>query len=206
MRNGAGGVLTRRPVDANGVPAGSGTPVNTTINTINWSDIRGAFYLNGTVYYGLLADGRLYARTFNPANGALGTARAINMYDDPDNGTRIPFAINSLTGMFYDPATHRLYYTVSNDARLFYRYFTPQSEILGAQTFTAASSVNFSIAAGLTLANNGVQQPRVFFGSTSDGGLRSAQLLAAGVVGAATVMSAPTDQTWTYRALFVRNG
>ena len=61
----------------------------------------------------------------------------VNLYDDPDTGTRIPFAIASLTGMFYDPATHRLYYTVSGDARLYYRYFTPESEMVGAQTFTA---------------------------------------------------------------------
>ena len=175
MAERAGGVLTRRPVDANGVPAGSATPVHHHQHHQLVGHPRRVLPQRHGVLR-LLADGRLYARTFNPANGALGTARAINMYDDPDNGTRIPFAINSLTGMFYDPATHRLYYTVSNDARLFYRYFTPQSEILGAQTFTAASSVNFSTAAGLTLANNGVQQPRVFFGSTSDGGLRSAQL------------------------------
>ena len=169
------GVLKRRPVNASGVPTAPATTAN---NSINWSDIRGAFYLNGTVYYGL-GDGRLYARTFNTTNGALGTERAINMYDDPDNGARIPFPIENLTGMFYDPATHRLYYTLVNDASLFYRYFTPQSEILGAQTFTAASSVNFSTAAGLTLANN-----RVFFGSTSDGALRSAQFSAGAVTGA----------------------
>ena len=37
-----------------------------------------------------------------------------------------------MTGMFYDPATHRIYYTVSGDAHLFYRGFSPESEIVGA--------------------------------------------------------------------------
>ena len=47
--------------------------------------------------------------------------------------------------MFYDPATRRIYYTVANDSRLYYRYFTPESEVVGAQTFQAdAGAVSFS--------------------------------------------------------------
>ena len=80
-----------------------------------------------------------------------------------------------MTGMFYDTATHRIYYTVSGDSRLFYRYFTPESEIVGAQTFTAdAGGINFSSAAGMTLASG-----RILYGS-SDGSLRTARSRAAG--------------------------
>ena len=54
-----------------------------------------------------------------------------------------------MTGMFYEPTLHRIYYTVSGDARLFYRYFTPESEVVGALTFTADSGgVSFASAAG----------------------------------------------------------
>ena len=128
-----------------------------------------------------------------------GPSSRINLYDDPDNGQRIPFAISTMTGMFYDPGTHRIYYTVSGDSRLFYRYFTPESEIVGASTFTAdTSGVSFSSAAGMTLASG-----RVFYGSSSDSALRSAPFSNGRVTGAATTASA--DGTWRYRAIFVPN-
>ena len=62
----AGGVLQRRAVDATGAPTGSPSTANT---AMDWSTVRGAFLLNGTVYYGL-ADGAFYKRTFNTATGA----------------------------------------------------------------------------------------------------------------------------------------
>jgi hypothetical protein len=160
--------------------------------------VRGAFYLGGTVYYGR-SDGALYKRTFNPTTGALGVERTVNLFDDPDTGERIPFAIANLTGMFYDPATHRIYYTVFGDARLLYRYFTPESEVVGAQTFTADSGgVSFANAAGMTLASG-----RILFGSSADGALRSAPFAGGRVTGPASVVSA--DGTWRYRAIFIRN-
>ena len=74
-----------------------------------------------------------------------------------------------MTGMFYDTATHRLYYTLFGDSRLYYRYFTPESEVVGAQTFVAdTGGVNFSTVAGLTLACG-----RILYGSSTDGSLRS---------------------------------
>ena len=83
--------------------------------------------------------------------------------------------------MFYDPATHRLYYTVSGDSRLFYRYFSPESEIVGAQTFQAdAGGVNFATVAGMTLASG-----RILYGSSTDGALRSAPFSGGRVTGAA---------------------
>ena len=37
--------------------------------------------------------------------GAVGAQTTVNLYDDPDDGGRIPFAIANLTGMFYDTAS-----------------------------------------------------------------------------------------------------
>ena len=84
-----------------------------------------------------------------------------------------------MTGVFYDPSLHRIYYTVSGDSRLYYRYFTPESEVVGAQTFQAdAGGINFSTAAGLTLASG-----RILYGSSADGSLRSAPFSGGRVTG-----------------------
>ena len=189
------GALLRRPVDAAGSPTAPATTANT---AIDWSLLRGGWLVNGTLYYGL-ADGGLYARSFNPSTGAVGAQRTVNLYDDPDNGARIPFAIAGLTGIFYDTTLHRIYYTVSGDARLFYRYFTPQSEVVGALTFVAAANgVSFSGVQGMTLAGG-----RILYGSAADGALRSVPFAGGAVTGGPTVVSA--DGTWRYRAIFVRS-
>jgi hypothetical protein len=192
---GAGGALERRAVDGSGAPTAAATAAN---SGMDWSSVRGAFYLNGTVYYGL-TDGKLYSRTFNKATGALGAQVTINLYNDPESGERIPFAVANLTGMFYDPAGHRLYYTLFGDSRLFYRYFTPESQVVGAQTFVAdAGGVSFGSVAGMTLAGG-----RILYGSSQDGWLRSVGFAGGNVSGAASVVS--SDGSWKYRAIFVPN-
>jgi hypothetical protein len=189
------GALVSRPGDASGTPTGGLSVVN---NTVDWSTVRGAFLLNGTLYYGR-SDNSLYERSFNAATGALGPQSAVNLYDDPDNGARIPFAISTMTGMFYEPTLHRIYYTVAGDARLFYRYFTPESEIVGALTFTADSGgVSFASAQGLTLADG-----KLLYGS-SDGALRSVPFSGGRVTGSPTTLS--NDGTSKYRGMFLPNG
>ena len=191
----AGGVLQRRAVDANGAPTGSPSTANT---AMDWSTVRGAFLLNGTVYYGL-SNGTFNKRTFDKVTGATGAQVAVNLHADPDNGAQIPFAISTMTGMFYDTTLHRIYYTVSGNSNLYYRYFTPESDVVGAQTFQAdAGGVNFSTVAGMTLASG-----RIFYGASSDGALRSAPFSGGRVTGAAAVVSG--DGTWRYRAIMVPN-
>jgi hypothetical protein len=193
---GAGTALLRRPVDSSGSPTGPATTANT---AMDWSAVRGAFLVNSTLYYGL-ADGRLYSRTFTPSSGAVGPQRAVNLYDDPDSGQRIPFAIANLTGMFFDPSSNRIYYTLVNDSRLYYRYFTPESEVVGAQEFQAASGgVNFAQVSGMTLAGG-----RVLYGSSADGALRSLPFAGGAVTGSPTVVS--NDGSWLTRGIFVPNG
>jgi hypothetical protein len=191
----AGGVLQRRAVNASGQPTGSPSTAN---SAFDWSTVRGGFLLNGTLYYGL-SNGSFNKRTFNKTTGATGAQVAVNLRNDPDSGTAIPFAISTTTGMFYDPATRRLYYTVSGDSRLFYRYFSPESDTVGAQTLVAdAGGVSFGSVAGMTLASG-----RILFGSSTDGSLRSAPFAGGRVTGAATVVS--SDGSWRYRAIAVPN-
>jgi len=190
------GKLLRRPVDASGSPTAGATSANT---AIDWSLVRGAFLLNGTLYYGL-GDGGLYSRTFDKTTGVVGSQTTVNLNNDPDDAGRIPFAIANLTGIFYDPSQHRLYYTLFNDSALYYRYFTPESQVVGAQTFVADNGgVDLSTVSGMTLAGG-----NVLYGSTADGALRSVALSSNGISGSPSVVS--NDGSWTSRALFVPNG
>ena len=189
------GVLLRRAVNAAGAPTGAATTAN---STMDWSTVRGAFLVNGTVYYGL-NDGSFNKRTINKFTGALGVQKSLNLYDDPDDGARIPFSIANMTGMFYDTALHRIYYTLFGDSQLYYRYFTPESDVVGAQTFVADSNgVSFASAAGLTLASG-----QILYGSSADGSLRSVAFSGGRVTGSPSVVS--NDGSWKYRAIFVPN-
>jgi len=189
------GVLLRRPVDASGSPTAAATTANT---AIDWSLVRGAFLLNGTLFYGL-GDGGLYSRTFDKTAGAVGVQQTVNLNNDPDDGGRIPFAIANLTGIFYDPGQHRLYYTLFNDSTLYYRYFTPESLVVGAQTFVADNAgVDLSTVSGMTLAGG-----NMLYGSTADGALRSVTFGSNGITGSPSVVS--NDGTWKSRAMFVPN-
>jgi hypothetical protein len=98
--------------------------------------------------------------------------------------------------MFYDTFAHRVYYTVFGDSRLYYRYFTPESRVVGAQTFTAGSNgVDFGGVAGMTLAGG-----KILYGSSKDGSLRSVTFGGGSVTGTPSVVS--SDGTWKYRAIF----
>jgi hypothetical protein len=190
------GTLQRRTMTASMTPTGTVSTANT---ALDWSTVRGAFLVNGTLYYGL-SDGGFYSRTFDRTTGAVGAQQVVKLYDDPETGGRIPFTLASVTGMFFDPATHRIYYTLAGDPRLLYRYFTPESRVVGAQTFVATSNgVSFTAAAGMTLAGG-----RIFYGSSVDGSLRTVAFSGGAVVGSPATVSA--DRSWSYRALFVPNG
>ncbi|MEJ5946298.1 PKD domain-containing protein [Pseudokineococcus basanitobsidens] len=182
--------LVRRGVDASGAPVG---PAETVSTSTDWVAARGTFLVAGTLYYGTSQG--LVARSFD--EGRVGTPRMVDLYDDPDDGTRIPFPTSSLTGAFFDPATHRLYYTVSGDARLLYRYFTPESEVVGAQTFVGDNGgVDLSGVAGMTLADG-----KVFYASGADGALRSISFTDGALRGTPATVSA--DGSWASRGLVV---
>ncbi|MFV0460911.1 MAG: PKD domain-containing protein [Actinomycetales bacterium] len=188
-------VLMRRSVDASASPTSAGTEANA---AIDWTSVRGATRLGTTLYYGD-ADGNFYARDIDPDSAVVGPAREVDLHDDPDDGVRIPFAIANLTGLAFDTGLHRLYYTVAGDSRLFYRYFTPESEKVGSVTFTAdANGVDFSQARGLLLTDS-----KLVYGST-DGSLRTVSFAAGAVSGTASVVS--SDGTWSSRVLFAGAG
>ncbi|MEX2275490.1 MAG: hypothetical protein WEA10_08035 [Actinomycetota bacterium] len=110
------------------------------------STLRGAMMLSGKLYHGA-SDGKFYVRSFN--GSSLGSATQIPTLGLESKG----FAPQNLTGMFYDNA--RIYYTISGRTGLFYRYFTPESNILGAEEFTATTGggVDWKNVKGMTMAS-----------------------------------------------------
>lgn len=195
--------LTRRSYD--GTTLGSSSTVGGA--AIDWQNTRGAFAINGKIYYGR-SDGWLYERTFDGTN--FGPQVQLNLYGldvqpastflIPGTTTRVPAfttQIRTMTGMFYD--NKRLYYTVSGDNRLYYRYFQPQSEIVGANIFVASTGdgVAWNNVRGMTLASG-----KLIF-SLTDGRLYSVNWGGTKPIGAVTQVSSAL--TWASRGMFMFN-
>ncbi|HVQ87272.1 MAG TPA: hypothetical protein VMT88_03725 [Actinomycetes bacterium] len=153
------GALLRRPYDLSTM--GTTEPV---LPGINWRKARGAFALNGQLYYGW-ANGTLRTRSFDGSQ--VGTAQTIDLngleaVPEPHTffipGTTEPVPsitphLKNNTGMFF--ADGRIYYTVKDDPRLYYRYFTPESLTVGANLFVASTGdgVPWSKVRGMTMAS-----------------------------------------------------
>jgi PKD repeat protein len=122
-------------------------------------------------------DSNLYWRTFDGTT--FGPANLINPYQDPawstvDTGSGQTYQgvksnfyaeIPNVTSMFFSGG--RIYYTTSTSTSLFYRYFTPESGIVGADKFTVAGTTNWSDTGGAFLDGT-----NLYLTSRSTGNLR----------------------------------
>ena len=115
----------------------------------SWEQVRGAFMVDDTVYTGW-ADGTFTKQSFDGTS--FGASEAVNvagvytghrvgglLTGDLTNSTQ------QLRSMFYDPRSGRLYFTrtdsthkgkVKDDGGLFYRAFSPESDVVGATRST----------------------------------------------------------------------
>ncbi len=202
------GTLVRRSF--NGTVAGSPSSVP---SSVDWSNARGGFDLNGQLYTGW-SDGTLTVRTFN--GGGVGAPATINLHGlqtAPDQtaftitGTNLPIPglatqLAAMTGMAFDGG--RIYYTVAGDPRLYYRYFTPQSQMVGAELVQASdsASVDWANVRGMTIASN-----QMYF-ALADGTLNRIAWADGHPTGAATAIGGPAiDGTnWASKGLFVLAG
>ncbi|HTE70292.1 MAG TPA: hypothetical protein VK942_16300 [Actinomycetes bacterium] len=188
-RLGLDGALTRRSFD--GTTAGAPATVAT---GVDWSTARGAFMVSGRLYTGN-ADGTLTVRDFDGTTAGFSSPIALNGL------TSTQFPISRITGMFF--SNGRIYYTVSGgDTRLYYRYLTPESGVVGADTFVASGATdgrNWSTVNGLTMASG-----RLYYATTT-GTLSAVDFTGGLPTGATTVLSGPDvdGQTWQSRGLFV---
>ncbi|MCM0619953.1 PKD domain-containing protein [Nocardioides bruguierae] len=191
-------------VEFDGTTTGAATSVDT--QGIDWTAVRGAFTAGGSLWYGS-TDGYLHSAPIR-ANG-LGASTTIDPYvetewKDVANGSGSTYTgklptfygqLSSITGLTY--AHHRVYYTKSGSSQLFWRWFTPDSGIVGVQEFsTSVSGVSFANAAGLLAAGD-----TLYVVSGSNGSLSSLDLSDATPSGPLTTVD--TTQDWRGRALLV---
>lgn len=172
----------------------AGVPVNRLTSSTDWSHVRGAFVTNGFLYTGW-DTGRMYRQTFS--GGTLG--RRLRVYL---NGLQpLHFPVASISGMFFEHG--RLYYTLAEDGQLYYRYFTPESNIFGPETFVvsgAGEGFDWGSVRGMTLAEG-----RIYVGR-DDGTLESIDWSnGAPVSGSTRVIDVDPAQRWASRGMFVLN-
>ena len=172
-----------------------GTPeaTETTAGTAAWRLARGGFLVDSTLYTGW-ADGNLYAQTVS-APGDFGSRTPVDLY-----GGSFGSDVASVTGMTYSGS--RIYYTLYGSNELYWRYFTPESRVVGAARFTAGGDVG-----SLAAQNAGglfVSGDRLFVADNRDGALYGVGFADGNVSGPREKVDDSID--WTSRALFVWNG
>jgi hypothetical protein len=158
---GGNDTVVKRTVQADG---SAGAPSTIPSGGVAWSSDRGATMIDGKLFTGW-SDGTFKVRTFNGTT--FGAPTTVNVY----GLTAFSNDVSNMTGMFFDKATGRLYYTLSGQSQLYYRYFTPQSQVVGAERYPAtanAGGVDWSDTSGLILAGG-----NLYIASGSDGNLRS---------------------------------
>ncbi|MDG4802136.1 malectin domain-containing carbohydrate-binding protein [Micromonospora sp. WMMD980] len=160
---GTGDEVQARPYDGANV-AGAASPVANPDDTA-WSTARGAFWVGGTLFYGM--DGALWRRSFDGTT--FGAPALVDPYHDAywdtvetDSGpagqtyvgvtTGFYAEIPNVTGMFL--AGGRLYYTLSGQNGLFWRWFTPDSGTVGADRFPVAGSGGLADAGAVFVAGD----------------------------------------------------
>ncbi len=181
---------------------GSGAPTNAaTLPLIDaWSQDRGSFLVDGTLYSGW-SDGTFRARSFNGTT--FGTSTTIETYNNTFLGD-----IPNITGIAY--TSNRIYYSLFGDSNLYWRWFTPESRVVGATRYTVEGDVGAlepDRVAGM-FASGG----QLYFADRTDGHLYSVALsgtggsaLSAGaIVGPASLADDTID--WRARGAFVWNG
>ncbi len=193
------GGIAKRSYSGSAFTAAQAVPAG----TLTTNNVRGAFMLNGYLYIAW-SNGTFDRRTFDGTS--YGPAEAVDTASQITALTDWSSDISTMTGLFYDSG--RLYFTKSGSATLYYRYFTPENKVVGAQRLTASANVtgiDFGQVRGMFVADGNL------YWSTPSNDLRKlgwAQGAQSGkpVAGPATIVSSPTVDGYSWaspRALFL---
>ncbi|TQM67557.1 beta-propeller uncharacterized protein DUF5122 [Actinomadura hallensis] len=189
---GAQNYLKHRSFD--GTTAGDETDAGTA--GVDWRNARGAFMINNELFYGG-SDGSFNRRTFDGTT--LGTPTAIDTADQLVNMSTWHNQVRNITGMFFSHG--RIYYTRGQSA-LYYRTFTPESNVVGAQEFTATGNLP-----GMSWASVGgmfVHGEHLYYVNNGNGRLYRVAFSEAGVPSGPSTEVSSDD--WRGRAVFLFAG
>ncbi|RKS72067.1 beta-propeller uncharacterized protein DUF5122 [Actinomadura pelletieri DSM 43383] len=177
---------------------GTTTGAEVTDNTagFDWRQARGAFMINGELFYGS-SDGAFRRRTFDGT--ALGTPTTINTADQLTNMTTWHGQVPNITAMFF--SNGRIYYTRGTTA-LYYRTFNPESNVVGAQEYTAVGNLT-----GMSWAQVGgmfVDDGSLYYVNSTNGRLYRLAFSEAGVPSGTSTQVSTAD--WRGRTVFLYAG
>ncbi|MBV9292037.1 MAG: PKD domain-containing protein, partial [Frankiales bacterium] len=172
---------------------------------IAWGSVRGAFAVNGELIYGK-GDGNLYERTFDGTT--FGPEVLIDPYNDPiwDNiqtgsgqtyqGARSTLAseLSSVSAMFFSGG--RIYYTQVGQTQMHWRWFEPESGIVGSDEFTVNDGHDWSNVGGAFLSGS-----TLYYGDRNTGQLDSIGFTNGTPTGTPIVADSHTG--WPSRGLFL---
>ncbi|MFG2106372.1 malectin domain-containing carbohydrate-binding protein [Micromonospora chersina] len=196
--------ITKRSYDGASA-VGAATSVDNSDNT-RWSTIKGAFWVGGDLFYGV--NGDLYKRSFDGTT--FGTPKKLDPYHDakwdlvvtgsaPEGSTYAGMTVDfsaelpNVTGMFYTGG--RIYYTLAGQNALFWRGFTPDTGVVGAERGTVTGTTGYGGVGGMFLSDG-----KLYTVARGHGHLYARDWGNGAPSNAATLVSGPTVDNVDWRA------
>lgn len=174
---------------------GTSAGAASTVPGVSWNGVRGTVWVEGRLYTAN-TDGTFTRRAHDGTT--FGPAAPLELYG---LGAWVE-DMQSMTSLFYDKG--RLYFTRLGSDRLYWRYFSVHSGIVGAQRFEAQPpGVAWSQVRGAFIASG-----QLYWASAATGELNRTAWSADATSGAATVLSGPAVDgvDWRARAMFAVPG
>lgn len=120
---------------------------------LDWSQARAAFSSDGRLYIAW-ADGHIDSRPIDDAGG-FGPPAVLDLGGLAEHPPAM-LPVGRLTGAAFDAERGRIYYAIEGDPRLYYRYFTPESGVVGGLPLWAGgpgAGQDWSDVEGLAIAD-----------------------------------------------------
>jgi hypothetical protein len=149
--------------------------------------------VDGRVYTAW-ADGTMTHRGWNEKK--FGTSANVNL----NALTAFSSELMAMKSMWFDRVNGRLYFTLNGSNRLYYRYFTPESRIVGGIRYEAsAGGIDLTRVTGAFLEGSSL------YYRTDDGSLRKVGWSGEAPSGVASLVSGPSVDgiNWNSRTMFL---